>query len=126
MNGYISVPKYGSAFGGQQDMMIKQNKTTKQNNTVLFTVTNSTYIFLGGNVGIYTTLTMNLNCLRTILTSILYLIDSHLLGLALFQHIKAHQKLTKIDEKTLMKTFSSLTYEKTLMKRILIIEIVTN
>ena len=41
MNGYISVPKYGSAFGGQQDMMIKQN------NTVMFTVTNSTYIFLG-------------------------------------------------------------------------------
>ena len=30
--------------------------------------------------------------------------------------IKAHQKLTKIDEKTLMKTFSSSTYEKTLMK----------
>jgi len=29
MNGYISVPKYGSAFGGQQDMMIKQNKTTQ-------------------------------------------------------------------------------------------------
>ena len=30
--------------------------------------------------------------------------------------INAHQKLTEIDEKTLMKTFSSLTYEKTLMK----------
>jgi len=29
MNVYISVPKYGSAFGGQQDMMIKQNKTTQ-------------------------------------------------------------------------------------------------
>ena len=30
--------------------------------------------------------------------------------------VKAHQKLTKIDEKTLMKTFSSSTKEKTLLK----------
>jgi hypothetical protein len=30
MNRYMSVilPKYGSAFGGQQDMMIKQNNNT--------------------------------------------------------------------------------------------------
>ena len=30
--------------------------------------------------------------------------------------VKAHQKWTKIDEKTMMKNFSSSTYEKTLMK----------